>query len=84
MLTSIEGVYRDGRIDLLEQPADVHEARVIVTFLPASAATKSAPPSRVDLRDRGIDEAQAAALRQRLTAFADDWDREDMDVYDAV
>jgi hypothetical protein len=32
MLTTIEGVYRNGRIELSEQPKDVREARVFVTF----------------------------------------------------
>nr|VFK26491.1 MAG: hypothetical protein BECKMB1821G_GA0114241_102134 [Candidatus Kentron sp. MB]VFK30353.1 MAG: hypothetical protein BECKMB1821I_GA0114274_101514 [Candidatus Kentron sp. MB]VFK75182.1 MAG: hypothetical protein BECKMB1821H_GA0114242_101714 [Candidatus Kentron sp. MB] len=33
MLTTIEGVYKDGQIRLLEQPVDVDEARVLVTLL---------------------------------------------------
>jgi hypothetical protein len=34
MLT-VEGVYRDGRVELTERPLDVAErARVLVTFLP--------------------------------------------------
>ncbi len=38
----------------------------------------------VDLADRGISQEQAADLRRRLAPFADDWDRPEMDVYDAV
>lgn len=34
MLTAIEGIYKDGQVELLEQPAGLREARVIVTFLP--------------------------------------------------
>lgn len=75
MLKSIEGVYRDGRVELLETPDDVVESRVIVTFLPAG---------RVDLRERGIDEKQAAELRARLEAFAEDWDSPLMEAYDAL
>jgi hypothetical protein len=30
---SIEGVYRDGKVELCETPPDVEDARVIVTFL---------------------------------------------------
>ena len=37
----------------------------------------------VDLRARGIDEPQAADLRSRLSAFAEDWNRPEMDIYDA-
>jgi hypothetical protein len=55
MLKSVEGVYRDGKIELTELPEDVcDETRVIVTFLETSP---------IDLRARGIDEAQAAELR---------------------
>lgn len=36
----------------------------------------------VDLRERGIDEAQAADLRARLKTFAEDWNRPEMSVYD--
>lgn len=32
MLTTVEGIYRDGRVELMEQPAGVREARVFVTF----------------------------------------------------
>jgi hypothetical protein len=74
MLQSIEGVFRDGKVELLSPPPDVEEARVIVTFLP--------PADRVDLRSRGVDEAQAADLRARLRPFAEDWDRPEFDVYD--
>ncbi|MDF5722884.1 MAG: hypothetical protein PUP91_20895 [Rhizonema sp. PD37] len=33
MLQSIEGVYKNGKIELSELPSDVSESRVIVTFL---------------------------------------------------
>jgi Arc/MetJ-type ribon-helix-helix transcriptional regulator len=45
---------------------------------------KFAESASVDLASRGINESQAADLRQRLKPFADDWDRPEMDVYDAV
>jgi len=76
MLKSVEGIYRDGRIELLEPAPQEGEARVVVTFLPSTGA--------VDLRDRGIDEEQAADLRGRLRSFADDWHRPEMDVYDEL
>jgi len=34
MLKSVRGVYRNGRVELLETPEDIGEAEVIVTFLP--------------------------------------------------
>ena len=74
MLTSIEGVYRHGKVELAEPPPNApEEAPVIVTFLETGAA---------DLRAHGIDEAQAAELRARLTTFAEDWESPDMAVYD--
>jgi len=77
MLKSVEGIFRNGKVELLEQPpADTTESRVVVTFLPAHTA--------VDLRERGIDERQAGDLRRRLAAFTEDWDRPEMDVYDEL
>jgi hypothetical protein len=73
MLKSVAGVYRDGKIELAEVPVNVpDETHVIVTFLESRS---------VDLRERGIDEAQAAELRARLAAFADDWESPEMDIY---
>jgi hypothetical protein len=75
MLKSVEGIYRDGRVELLEMPEGIDEARVIVTFIPAG---------HVDLRERGIDESQAADLRARLRTFAEDWESPEMEAYDAL
>ena len=74
MLKSIEGIFRNGKIELLEPPPQMEEMRVLVTFLPRQGT--------VDLNECGIDRAQAAELRTRLRTFAEDWDRPDMDVYD--
>ena len=38
----------------------------------------------VDLRGRGIEEAQASYQRARLKTFAEDWDRPEMDVYNEM
>ncbi len=73
-LRTYEGIYREGKIELTAVPYGVREATpVLVTFL----ETKG-----VSLRERGIDEAQAADLRARLATFAEDWDSPEMDVYD--
>jgi hypothetical protein len=74
MLKSVEGVYRDGKIELNEYPGEVrNETRVIVTFLETG---------HIDLRARGIDEAQAAELRAQLGTFAEEWNSPDMTLYD--
>ena len=74
MLKSIEGVFRDGRIELLEPAPQSEESRVLVTFLPSGKG--------VLLKDRGIDAAQAADLRGRLSTFSADWSAPEMDIYD--
>ena len=74
MLTSIEGVYRNGHIELVEQPTAMNDnTRVIVTFL---------DHGDLDLRARGIDQQQAADLRGQLAQFAEEWDSPEMDGYD--
>lgn len=74
MLKTVEGIYRNGKVDLVEVPENISEdARVIVTFL---------EPGTVDLRARGISEAQAADLRARLATFAEDWESPEMEIYD--
>ena len=74
MLTSVQGIYREGKVELAEAPKDVRDLTpVIVTFLNGGP---------VDLRARGIDEQQAADLRARLGAFAGGWESPEMDVYD--
>jgi hypothetical protein len=73
MLKSIKGVYRNGKIDLIESHDDISdETQVIVTFLESPA---------IDLRSRGINEVQAADLQARLATFAEDWSSPEMDLY---
>ena len=65
-MPSVQGIYRHGKIELIEQPTDVREETyVIVTFL-----------------ERGIDEEQAAELRGAFAAFVEDWDSPEMSIYD--
>jgi hypothetical protein len=75
-MQSIEGIYRNGKVELLQPGPHVREARVVVTFL--------SDQGRVDLEGRGIDPAQARDLRARLSTFREDWDRSEMDVYDEL
>ena len=73
MLTSVEGIYRNGRIELIEQPTDVSEgARVVVTFVRSD---------EIDLAAQGIDKTQAEVLRANLATFAEDWNSPEMSIY---
>jgi len=73
MLTTIEGVYRDGRVELKSLPSNIaEEAKVIVTFIDAD----------VDLTAHGIDRSIAEILRNNLATFADDWNSPEMSIYD--
>jgi len=74
MPKSVEGVYRNGKVELVEQLAE--GSRVTVTWVHAA--------DPIDLRERGIDEPQAADLRRRLASFTEDWDRAEMAAYDEL
>ncbi len=74
MLQSVEGIYRNGIVELLEDAPNDASGRVIITFLGAKS---------ISLSERDIDEQHAASLRHRLQTFSEDWNRPEMDVYDA-
>jgi predicted DNA-binding antitoxin AbrB/MazE fold protein len=76
MFNSVEGIYQNGKIELLETPDLLEGTKVIVTFLPNKTS--------LDLSSRGINPQQAANLRARLQSFAQDWEHPDMDAYDAL
>jgi hypothetical protein len=74
MLTTVQGVYRKGKVILKDNPSNIpDETPVIVTFLGGEG---------IDLRARGINEEQAGALRAQLASFAEEWDSPEMSVYD--
>jgi hypothetical protein len=74
MLVSVEGVYRNGRIELTESPNNVPEGTcVIVTFVSSND---------IDFASQGIDREQAKTLRASLATFSDDWNSPEMNVYD--
>ena len=74
MLTTVKGIYRDGKVELAEIPMNLdEETPVIVTFLIGRY---------VDLESRDISKRQTLELRERLAGFAEDWDSSEMDVYD--
>ena len=45
-------------------------------------AEDAVPYRAIDLRQRGISEAEATDLRARLKTFAEDWDRPEAAIYD--
>jgi hypothetical protein len=48
MLAAVEGIYRNGEVELSERPEGLQEARVIVTFL----SLTSPEPSQAEARER--------------------------------
>ncbi|MEP7039734.1 MAG: hypothetical protein ABI891_15480 [Acidobacteriota bacterium] len=72
MLT-IEGIYKNGQVILTEMPVEVHESKVLITFLDTK---------EVNLQERGIDKSQASELRAKLSSMAEDWNLPEMDIYD--
>jgi hypothetical protein len=74
MLTTVDGIYRNGQVELIESPNNLLEGtRVIVTFL----ETKT-----IDLASQGINKNQAEILRTSLASFAEDWNSSEMSIYD--
>jgi hypothetical protein len=74
MLVSIEGVYRNGRVELTENPNNIPEGTcVMVTFVKSN---------EIDLEFQGIDREQAEVLRANFATFSEDWDSPEMDIYD--
>lgn len=74
MVKSVEGIYRNGKVELVEPLAEAEGSRVIVTWVQSSG--------EINLRERGIDEGRVADLRHRLATFVEDWDRPEMAAYD--
>jgi hypothetical protein len=45
-LLAIEGIYREGNVELKEKPVGIDSARVVVTFLPDGSATEAREAAR--------------------------------------
>lgn len=74
MPKTIEGVIRRGKVEFVDELDGLKEdTKVLVTIL---------EPGTIDLRRRGIDEVQAAALRDRLARFSEEWGSDEMAIYD--
>ncbi len=76
-MQTVRGIYTDGHIEILQKPA-INQSRisVLITFL--------TDDDIVDLRERNIDETNAADLRQRLMCFGADWSSPEMNAYDKL
>lgn len=70
MLT-VEGIYSNGTIELLESVEAADRSKVLITFL---------ENCDVALETLGIDEVAAAELRSKFASF-EDWNDPAMDVY---
>ncbi|MDA1049540.1 MAG: hypothetical protein O3C40_03550 [Planctomycetota bacterium] len=78
MPQSIEGIYRDGKVELLE-PAPAHAAgRVIVTFLPPSSQDvggKTPQRSIMELRGKGADLWRGVDAATYVDELRSEWDQ---------
>lgn len=70
MLT-VEGIYKDGKIELLETVSEAKQGKVLITFIETGD---------VDLRTLGISREEASELREKFAAF-EDWNDPALDVY---
>jgi hypothetical protein len=73
MIQTFEGIFRNGKVELLESPPNIHEARVIVTFLSGDLA----PSGEVALTPE-----EFAELDAKLEAWHEDWNAPGMEAYD--
>ena len=70
MLT-VEGLYRNGTVELLQSVENVKQSRVLVTFM---------ENSDLELSSFGIDRDEAVVLRETFATF-EDWNDPEMDIY---
>jgi hypothetical protein len=70
MLT-VEGIYKNGKVELLEIVSEAEQSKVLVTFL---------EKNDIDLATLGIDQNRAAELREKFASF-EDWNDPALDIY---
>ena len=73
MIQTVEGIFRNGKVELLAEPVDVQESRVIVTFLPQRKGPEGGP---------SFTSEEVADLRGKLAAWEEDWNAPGMEAYD--
>jgi hypothetical protein len=72
MIQTLEGVFRNGKVELLQVPENVREARVIVTFL----------PEHIESDSQTLTPDEVADVRGKLEAWEEDWNAPGMEAYD--
>ena len=73
MIQTLEGVFRNGKVELFHAPENIAESRVIVTFLPDPIGPSGASTFTPD---------EIAELRGNLAAWEEDWNAPGMEAYD--
>lgn len=79
MLTTVEGIFKDGHVELREDPPAIEQARVIVTFLleksasevRASSSASEASSRMLDLLRAWQDEPLSKEEERVLDGFAE-------------
>lgn len=72
MLPTVEGVFRNGAIELREDPPQVERAKVIVTFLPEEGTTTSTTSQPTE-----------QTSNQRMIALLQSWNEEPLSAEEA-
>jgi len=78
MLKSVEGVYRDGKVELLEPAPTNSTGRVIVTFLPPASQDEGGqtpPRSIMELRGSGADLWRGVDGATYVDELRSEWDQ---------
>ena len=73
MIQTVKGIFRDGKVELLAEPENIREARVIVTFLPGDLSQHGEPAFTPE---------ELADLHGKLDAWQEDWNAPGMEAYD--
>ncbi len=72
MIQSVQGVFRNGKVELLEEPVNIREAQVIVTFLTDAIGPAGGP---------WFTREEVADLRGKMAAWEEDWNAPGMEAY---
>lgn len=70
-MITVEGVYKDGKVVLLEEIATPMQSKVLITFL---------DNTDIQLSTLGIEQSEATELRNKFASF-EDWNDPALDIY---